>query len=416
MDSKEIRSQIGKLLMEQQSIATHKDGWNSTRRAAFDARQKDVEQLEADLARQEAIEARTSRNESFERSARPTGANGGLHVEMSADEKRTKLNKAFRSYALHGFNGMEREERDLLTTSDTTGGALIPQIFSGVLVDALKFYGPTAQLVRQRVTDNTGAPLKISLDNDTANGLTLLATEGSSSPAETDPAFLSKIVGVDTVTGGLVKVSIQELEDSSFDLDTFIREKFSVRYGRGMEKAVTLGLDSANTTLPNQSSGGLAGVATVGDTTAALADGIGWDDLTTAFAALDPAYVNVNKTKWLMNSSTRGYLIGLKDGFGRPYFTPDPSADGPFGKLLGFDVVINQSLPNMGASAKPILLGSLQDAYLLRTDGQPSIIRLNERYMDTLEVGFYLFSRVGGTSIVMSGAPVPLVSIQQASS
>jgi HK97 family phage major capsid protein len=79
-----------------------------------------------------------------------------------------------------------------------------------------------------------------------------------------------------------------------------------------------------------------------------------------------------------------------------PYFTPDPSADSPFGKLLGYDVVLNQSMPSMGASATPIMLGSLRSAYLLRTDGQPSILRLNERYADTLEVGFYMWSRIGG--------------------
>jgi HK97 family phage major capsid protein len=70
----------------------------------------------------------------------------------------------------------------------------------------------------------------------------------------------------------------------------------------------------------------------------------------------------------------------------------------------------------MGASAKPILFGDPSAAYLLRTDGQPTIVRLNERYMDTLEIGFFLYTRLGGTSIVMSGAPNPLVSIQQAAS
>jgi HK97 family phage major capsid protein len=70
----------------------------------------------------------------------------------------------------------------------------------------------------------------------------------------------------------------------------------------------------------------------------------------------------------------------------------------------------------MGASAKPILFGDPSSAYLLRTDGQPTILRLNERFADTLEIGFFLWTRIGGTSIVASGAPNPLVSIQQAAS
>jgi HK97 family phage major capsid protein len=116
-----------------------------------------------------------------------------------------------------------------------------------------------------------------------------------------------------------------------------------------------------------------------------------------------------------MNSSTRAYLLGLKDGFGRPYFTPDPSADNPFGKLIGYDVDLNQAMPSMGASATPILFGDLESSYMLRTDGQPSILRLNERYADTLEVGFFLYSRIGGIYLGQSGV-YPLVGLKQASS
>ena len=336
----------------------------------------------------------------------------GATGHMSNDERRDKTNKAFRSYALHGFAGMQHEERALLTTADGTGGALIPDQFLGSLIEAQKYYGPVASLVRQRRTNNNGAPLKISLANDTGNGITLLATEGTSSPAETDPAFQSKVLGVDTVTGGLVKVSFQELEDSYFDLDVWLREAFGKRYARGLETAVTTGKDGAGTTLPNVSS--LASQAVVGTTTTILANGIGWTDLVNLFAALDPAYLA--NPKWVMNSATRAYLLGLKDGFGRPYWTPDPSADGPFSKLLGYDVVLDQAMPNMGAGAKPILFGSLQDAYLLRSEGQPFLLRLNERFADQLEVGFYLYSRIGGTSIVATGAPNPLVSLQQAAS
>ena len=82
---------------------------------------------------------------------------------------------------------------------------------------------------------------------------------------------------------------------------------------------------------------------------------------------------------------TRAYLLGLKDGFGRPYYTPDPSSDSPFSKLLGYDIVLNQSMPSPTAGAfsanqLPILFGDLERSYMLRTDGQPSILRLNERY------------------------------------
>jgi HK97 family phage major capsid protein len=260
----------------------------------------------------------------------------------------------------------------------------------------------------------------VSFDNDTANGIVLLGTQGTSSPAETDPVLASVLLGTDSVTGGLVKVSFQELQDSYFDLDAFLRDKFSIRYARGVEKAITTGLDSAGTTLPNQSTGGLLGVTQVGTTTASVAAGIGWDDLVNTFGAVDPSYSIPGKATWMFNSSTRAYLLGLKDGFGRPYFTPDPSLDNPFGKLLGYDVVLNTSMPGptsnvFTANSTPILFGDLSKSYLLRTDGQPSVLRLNERYSDTLEVGFYMWSRIGGLYLGQSGVN-PILSLKIAAS
>ena len=410
MTAKELRNKIATLLVEQQNIALN--GFTAESRQKFDLIQKDVDQWEADARRVEAMESRHASLNSFERSPRPGTVGNG--TERSQEERKANFSKAFQQYALRGsIHAVDAEVRDLLTTSDATGGALVPQMFSGLLVDALKFYGPIAARVAQKVTDNKGVPMKISYANDTANGLTLLGTEGSTSPSETDPTFVSKILGVDTVTGGLVKVSFQEIQDSSFDLDTFIRQHFTTRYARGLEKVITVGTDSVGTTLPNQPTGGLLALATAADTTASLAAGIGWDDLTTAFGALDPAYIGPD-TAWVMNSNTRAYLIGLKDGFGRPYFTPDPTLDGPFQKLLGFDIVLDQAMPNMGANATPILFGDLKKSYMLRTDGQPSILRLNERYADQLEVGFFLYTRVGG--ITLDAGVQPIVGIKQAGS
>jgi HK97 family phage major capsid protein len=404
---KETRTKITKLLFEQRTLALA--GFTTESRAKFDTMQADIDGLEADAQRLEAVESRSSVYDSFERSPRP-----GIGGQTSGDETRSKINKAFRAYALRGWAGMAQEQRDLLTTSDASGGALIPQLFDGVLQEAKKFYGPVALRVRQKITENNGAPIKISITNDTANGMVLLATEGTSGPVETDPQFQSRLLGVDTVSAGLVKVSFNELEDSSFDLDAFIRGAFGVRYGRGLEKIVTTGTDSAGTELPNAAVGGLLGTAAVGTTTATLAGGIGWTDIVNAFGALDAAYLNPG-TAWMFNTGTRSTLLGMKDGFGRPFWTPDPSGDGPFSKLLGYDVVLNQAMPNAGvANATPIAFGDLQSAYVLRTDGQPTVLRLQERFADTLEQGFLLFTRVGGASLIATGAPNALVTLKLA--
>jgi HK97 family phage major capsid protein len=395
--------------MQMQALAMHKDGFNKERRVSFDRMNADVTTLEADIQRSETMASYDKEQSQFTRSARP-GIGNGFAGTGGALEQRDLINKAFRSYARTG--NIAEEHRALLTTSDATGGALIPELFYENLVNALKFYGPIASKVKQKITDNSGAPLKVATGNDTTNGLVLLGTEGTSAPAETDPAFESHLLGVDTVSGGLVKISFEELADSSFDLDSAIRDYFGIRYARGLESAITLGKDSAGTTLPNQSTGGLLGAATVGTTTLTVAAGIGWADLTETFSALDPAYAIT--PSWVMNSSTRSYLISLRDGFGRPYFQNDPGNSAPFQNIMGFPICLNQAMPNMGASTTPILFGDLEKSYLLRTDGAPSILRLQERFADTLQVGFFLWTRIGGLSLAAGVQPIVSLKIASA--
>lgn len=413
LNSKEIRQNINKLLTDMQALAMA--GFTAESRAKFDAMDRDVQSQEADAQRLESIESRTSIAPVVNRSHRPAGQPGAGVTPDAQSETRAAFKQFFRS----GKAGLSMEQRDLVTTSDATGGALIPQLYDSTLYSAMKYYGPIAELLKRKVTDNSGAVIKIALVDDTENGLQLIDAEPSPAVGtsggliETDPGFTSKLLGVDTVSCGLVRVSVQELEDSNFDLDSLIRDQFAVRYARGLEKAVTLGVDTNGTTLPNNP--GFAAALPVGTTTTVLANGIGWDDLTNLYGSLDPAYTNPQKAVWQFNSLTRSYLVGLKDGFGRPLFMPDPSDDAPFSRIMGFNVALNQALPNMGASAKPIIFGD-PSTFMLRTDGAPSVVRLNERFMDTLEVGFFLYGRIGSTSLIRSGAPNGMTALQQAAS
>ena len=321
-----------------------------------------------------------------------------LEGSQGSSEVAERQKRAFRSYITHG------ETRDITTSSSSiNGAALVPQSFQGVMNDALKYYGPVATLVGQKVTNLNGAPMKISESDDTSNSLTVLGE--TTAVSEVDPsAFVATILYTDTVTTGVVKVSIQELQDSYFDLDSWLRDKFGLRYGRGLEAMVTNGNSSnvaslltgafaAVTALGNGTANG--GTSTVSGTTGA--NSIGYTDIVALYGALDPAYA-VNAS-WMMNSATRAMLLGVKNTFGQPIYIPNPTT-GSFDKLLGQPVVLNQSLPNVAASAVgTIVFGDLAKGYLLRTDGGLSIVRLNERYMDALEVGFIGYSRIGGMSL-----------------
>jgi HK97 family phage major capsid protein len=80
-----------------------------------------------------------------------------------------------------------------------------------------------------------------------------------------------------------------------------------------------------------------------------------------------------------MNSVSRGLLLGVLDTLGRPLFVPSVNTD-TLDTILGRPVVISQYHPNVASTVVgAVQFGSLTDAYVLRTAGNASILRLNER-------------------------------------
>jgi HK97 family phage major capsid protein len=98
--------------------------------------------------------------------------------------------------------------------------------------------------------------------------------------------------------------------------------------------------------------------------------------------------------------------MGLKDTLGRPIFIPNPSS-GVLDQLFGRPIVLNQQLPSAYVAGNTgILYGDFSEGYLLRTDGDLSIRRLDERFADSLEVGFIAYARVGGHSTDAGTHPI----------
>jgi len=280
-----------------------------------------------------------------------------------------------------------------------TGGAqLIAQSFYPLLTQAQKSWGALTTILNVKKTDN-GAPMKVALENDTTNILTVIG-EGVA-VSEADPVLSGLISSTDFCSTGVVKVSLAELQDSAFDLDQFIRDAFGKRYWRGAVSMISGGSTSGNV----QS---IVTAATVGATSAAPT-AISYADFVSIYGALDPAYID--NASWVFNSSTRAALMGVVDTLGRPLFQPSPNS-GAFDTLLGRPVVLNQYQPSIAATNKAVLFGDFASGYTFRqVQGDLSILRLNERYADTGEVGFIGYARIGGFST--DAGTHPIVALQQ---
>ena len=310
----------------------------------------------------------------------------------SHEQRRAKLNSAWREYLRGHSDQRVQEHRDIISSSDGGGGAVVPQEFSGFLSETLKYYCPFFDYANVRVSPN-GRSVKVGRVDDVTHGLTLI-TEGSATVAEVDPGFSSSLVSTDLFTSGITRFSNQLLSDSFFDLQRLLTNLSSLRVGRGIEMLLTLGTDSSSTTTPNNP--GLVNIAQTATTTGTLASGIGWADLIKTFDALETAYLA--KAIWLMSSKTRNYLALQEDSTSRPYFVPAPNADG-LDMLLGKPIVINNSLAlPTTANAKPILFGSLFDGLQI-VSSEVRVQTLVERFAEVNESAIIVSTRVGSASL-----------------
>ena len=141
MTLSELKDKRSKHLVDMQAIAVK--GFNTESRTAFDAMNTEVTAIEADIARSERVAAIEADNRSFTRSPRPlSGVTSDGFDSLPVEERKKKYSRTFQQYAVRGsVHAVDAEYRTLLTTWDWTGGALVPQIFSGI-------FGRCAEVLR----------------------------------------------------------------------------------------------------------------------------------------------------------------------------------------------------------------------------------------------------------------------------
>lgn len=329
---------------------------------------------------------------------RPVVAKGGRENSPEA--------RAFRSYLRSGYNGerfglprLAEEERYLLRyesrdmgvgspTSSIPTSVLVPQGFYRDIESALKYYGPMTEV--SKILDTaTGAPLPYPTSNDTAQAATIVG-EGAQ-VNEQDVTVSNVTFGAWKLSSGLVKVSLELLQDADFDLENFLKEKFSERFGRGLNSFFTNGTGTSQPTgFMTAATAGPTAVGSSGNTGGSEtgATSIGTDDLVALEHSIDPWYRP--GAIYQLNDDTLKKLKQIKDKFGRPIY--ESPQNGQPALLNGYPFRINNDLPTVAANAKTVAFGNFQK-YLIRRVKEMSVLRLVERYADYGQVGFIAFAR-----------------------
>jgi len=396
-------------LREQRSklVADARDLLNSVNEATAEGDAKEIEaRFDAMMADADAIKARIDREERLAQVEADLEArvyNRAARDDISPDEARQKIDDesaAFRSYLRGGLDGLTPEHRSLILSkraqsvgTNSAGGYTVPQGFYNRLEEALVGVGgvrPVATILRTA----SGNALPIPTVNETAQKGAILAENAQVS--EQDATFGQITLNAYKYSSKLIRVSVELLQDSAFDLEGFLARALGERIGRATNEHFTTGDGSSK---PN----GIVTASTLAKTGASgQTTSVTYDDLVDLLYGLDPAY-RAN-ARWMLNDSTIKALRKLKDSNGLPLWQPSVVAGEP-DTFMGKPIVVNADMPAMAAGAKSILFGDFSK-YLIRDVAGIEVLRLTERYADYGQVAFMAYSRCDGDLIDAGTHPV----------
>jgi len=174
----------------------------------------------------------------------PTGDTAPV-IRTAKDE----YESAFAQYLRRGVAGVSPEHRDRFEkgfiesrdmgeASNSAGGYLVPPGFLSKITEVLKWYGGV-RLVANTIETTSGQSLVWPVNDDTANAATIIGE--NTQVGETDLSFTQKTLSAFMWTTGAVRIGRALLQDSAFDLESVVGDRFGKRIGRGQNTAFTTG-------------------------------------------------------------------------------------------------------------------------------------------------------------------------------
>lgn len=329
----------------------------------------------------------------------------GIHVATAQHDD--TLDRAFDSYLRTGQQNQDLVElRAQGEAVGSEGGFLVPPGFRDVLIERMLAFGGLANEV-ETLSTSTGQSLEWPTNDDTANAGEIVA-EGGTFASGADLVFGTATLGAYKYGAGgasnvPVRVSMELLQDSAFDVAGFLARALGTRIGRAQAVHWVRGTGTGQplgilTTTTNES----VDVSLVVD----------FDDLTDTMARLDPDYIS--NAVWAFNNATLWQIRQLVDGQSRPLWLPNAESgmtDLPGGTLLGHRVVIDQAFNSVAANTNRIaVFGDLRQAYVIRRVLDVTVIVDPFTRAANGQTQFHAWARADGT-IQQRNAYVTLANI-----
>ena len=351
--------------------------------ATYDKMEKEVTDLTHDierLQRQEQIDKMMS----APTSAPLTGKPG------AKDEPEDKPGIASKAYKAAFWNNIRKRnyydvKNVLEVGTDANGGYLVPDEYEKQLIDALQdenFFRSLATVIQTQSGTHT-IPVVAS------HGTAAWMDENGLYP-ESDDTF-DQISLSAYKLGTAIKVSEELMNDSAFDLESYIASEFARKISDAEEEAFITGSGTGKPFgILHDKEGAEVGI------TAAAANAITTNELIDLYYSLRSPYRK--RAVWIMNDATVNMIRKLKDGNGQYIWSPGITANDT-DTILGRKVYTTTCMPTVKTGAKTVAFGDL-DFYWIGDREGISFKRLNELYATKGQVGFLATKRLDARLIL----------------
>ena len=343
---------------------------------------KEIDRLE----RQQALDAELNKPVNTPITGKPGQPNPENKTGRASDEYKRAFWNAMRSKAA-GYEVLNA----LQVGTDSEGGYLVPDEFERTLVEALQEENIFRTMAKIIQTASGDRKIPVVASKGTASWV-----DEEGAIQESDDAFGQVSIGAYKLAT-MIKVSEELLNDSIFNLESYIAREFARRIGAKEEESFFIGNGTGKPTgIFNATGGAELGV------TAASATAITVDEIMDLFYSLKSPYRK--NAVFVMNDSTVKAIRKLKDGNGQYLWQPSISAGQP-DTILNRPVKTSAYVPAIAAGAKTIAFGDFGYYWIADRQGR-SFQRLNELYAATGQVGFKATQRVDGKLILSEAIKV----------
>ena len=349
--------------------------------ATYAGMEKDLSDLTNEIHRMErrdAIAAELAKPVSDPLTAKPQGNKADTRLGRASDAYKEDF-----GYLLRG----KRMVHNVLSEGvDANGGYIVPEEFERQIVDTLKEENVMRRLCKVITTSNE-RKIPVAATHSTAAW-----TAENAAFTESGPTFSQKTIDAYKLTD-LIKVSVELLDDSAFDLENYIAREFANAFSTAEEQAFCVGTGSSQPTGLFTANGGTVGVTTASSTAVTV------DEVISLVYALKAPYRK--NAKFLMNDATVAAIRKLKDNYGNYLWQPSVQAGQP-DTFLGYELHTSPYVPTIAAGALAVAFGDFQNYWIADRTGR-TVQRLNELYSTNGQVGFVASERVDGKIILPEG-------------